>query len=114
MKKIVLGIASVLSVVLISEAAFATSASINARIKNQEFRIQKGCDNGQITNGEEKTLKNEQKNIKKMISQLSNSQGGALHNKKKVHAALNRSSVHIFEKRYNNKTKPRESSQQES
>lgn len=111
MKNRVLGIASVIFITLISESVLAASESISERIKNQTSRIEKGCDNGQITNGEEKILKKEQTKIKKMIGKLPNSQPISLDRKKSVHAALNKSSIHIFEKRYNNKTKPRENTQ---
>jgi kynurenine formamidase len=109
MKKTALSIVSVVSILLVSESVLA-AASIKTRIQKQESRIQKGCDKGQITTSEEKTLKNEQKNIKKMIEKLSQGHSISSESKKKVHTALNRASINIFKKRYNSKSKPQEKS----
>lgn len=106
MKKTILSIASIVSILLVSESVLATG-SIKTRIQKQEMRIQKGCDKGQITNGEERSLKNEQKSIKKMIKKLSRGRSISSGSKKKVHAALDRASINIFKKRYNNKSKQR-------
>ena len=110
MKKTALSIVSVVSILLVSESVLAAATSIKMRIQKQESRIQKGCDKGQITTGEEKILKNEQKSIKKMIEKLSKGQSISSGSKKKVHAALNRASINIFKKRYNNKSKRGEKS----
>jgi hypothetical protein len=108
MKKITLTIVSAISILLVTEATLAASESIKSRILKQESRIEKGCDKGQITSTEESSLKNEQKNIKEMIENLSSGQAFSVKNKRKVHAALNRSSLHIFKKRYNNEVKSEE------
>ncbi|MCK5896904.1 MAG: hypothetical protein KAG20_08865 [Cocleimonas sp.] len=102
MKKITVSIVSVVSILLISEPSLAASPSIDMRIKSQELRIQKGRDKGQITKEEEKILKNEQQNIKKRFKKLSLKSDFLLRKKKEIHVALDRSSVHIFKKRYNN------------
>ncbi len=107
MKKIALNIVSVVSILLVAESALAANVSIKTRIQKQEMRIQKGCDRGQITNSEERILKSEQKSIKKMIKKLSQGRSFSAGSKKKVHAALDRSSINIFKKRYNNKSKRR-------
>ncbi|MCK5917044.1 MAG: hypothetical protein KAG34_01370 [Cocleimonas sp.] len=101
MKKTALSIVSIISILLVSEPVLAENASIKIRIQKQELRIQKGCDKGQITHGEELILKNEQKNIKKMIKKLSRGRSFSSGSKNKVHTALNRSSINIFKKRYN-------------
>jgi hypothetical protein len=105
MKKITLSIVLVVSIFLLPESVPATDTSIKTRIQNQELRIQKGCDKGQITSREERFLKKEQKSIKKMIKKLSQGQSFSANNKKKIHAALNRASLHIFKKRYNSESK---------
>jgi len=108
MKKIILTIVSAVSILLVTDAALAASESIKSRLLKQESRIEKGCDKGQITDKEENALKNEQKNIKIMIKKLSSDQAFSVKNKRKIHAALNRSSLHIFKKRYNNEVKSKE------
>ena len=105
MKKIVLSIVFIVSVLLISESTLAANESINTRLKNQESRIQKGCGKGQLTKKEKKVLKNEQKKIKKLIKTLSSDRDFSSEDKKKVHIALNQARVHIFTKRYNKKIK---------
>jgi len=105
MKKITLTIVSAISILLVTEATLAGNESIKSRLQNQESRIEKGCDKGQITNKEESALKNEQKNIRTMIKKLSTGEKFSVKDKRKIHAALNRSSLHIFKKRYNGEVK---------
>ncbi len=105
MKKIILSIVSIVSILLVSESALATSESIKIRLKNQEFRIEKGSDKGQLTKGEKQTLKNEQKHIKTLIKRLSKDHVFSATDTKKVHAVLDQASIHIFKKRYNKQTK---------
>ena len=101
MKKILLSTAILVSILLLSESVLAADSSVNTRIKTQEFRIQKGCDKGQITNKEEFILRKEHKKIKKMIRRLLRNRPISLQNKNKMHSALNRASLNIFKKRYN-------------
>jgi sucrose-6-phosphate hydrolase SacC (GH32 family) len=104
MKKITVSIVSAISILLISESSLAASASLDMRIKNQELRIQKGRDKGQITKEEERILQDEQKNIKRMLNKFSSKHDISPKNEKEIHVALDRSSVHIFKKRYNDQT----------
>ncbi len=110
MKKILLSTIALASILLLSEPILAAGASVNTRIKTQEFRIQKGCDKGQITNREEFILRKEHKKIKKMIKRLMQSHPVSLKNKKKIHSILNRASLNIFKKRYNAQSKAKEHS----
>ena len=105
MKKILLSTAALVSILLLSESVLAAGASVNTRIKTQEFRIQKGCDKGQITKREEFVLRKEHKKIKVMVRRFLRSPPVSLQSKKKMHSALNRASLNIFKKRYNKKSK---------
>ena len=101
-----LSIVSVVSVLIVSESTLAAGESINIRLKNQASQIQKGCNRGQLTKGEKKTLNNEQERIKALIKSLSSDQDFSPEDQKKVHSALNLAGVHIFRQRYNKKSKP--------
>jgi len=105
MKKILLSTAVLTSILLFSEPVLAADIAINTRIKTQEFRIQKGCDKGQITNKEELILRKEQRRIKIMIRRLLRNRPISRQNKRKIASALNKASLNIFKKRYNNKSK---------
>jgi hypothetical protein len=105
MKKIVLSIISVILVSQVSGSALAAGESINARLKNQESRIQKGCDRGQLTKKEKKTLRKEQERIKLLIKKLSSDQNFSSEDKKKIHLALTQARLNIFAKRYNKNKK---------
>ncbi len=108
MKKIVLNITSIVSILIISGSAVATeNDSIPLRLKKQESRIQKGCDRGQLTKDEKKILRKEQEKIKQLIKKLSSDKVFSPEDKNKVHAALDKASIHIFKQRYNKKSKPK-------
>lgn len=105
MKKIVLNVVTIISILLVSESTLASNESIKIRMKNQELLIQKGCDKGQLTKREKTILKNEQKKIKKLIRKLSKDQDFSAKDQSKVHAVLDQARLHIFKKRYNKKAK---------
>lgn len=105
MKKRALSLIPVILVSLVSGSALAASESINTRLKNQESRIQKGCEKGQLTKDEKKILRKEQEQIKLLIKRLSSDQKFSSKDKKKVHLALTQARVNIFTKRYNKKNK---------
>ena len=110
MKKIILSTVAIVSILLVSESALASNESIKnnesikIRLKSQESRIQKGSDKGQLTEKEKQTLKNEQKNIKKLIKKLSKDHVFSATDTKKIHILLDQASLHIFKKRYNKQT----------
>ena len=105
MNKKIVSIISIVAIMLLSESVLAAGSSITARIQEQESRIQKGCDKGQLTEKEEAALKREQRNIKSMIKSLSRDHVVSSNDQIKIHAALNKASVNIFKKRYNRETK---------
>jgi len=106
MKKILLNIVSIILILLTSEFAGAIeNEPIPIRLKKQASRIQKGCDRGQLTTEEKKILKKEQEKIKQLIKQLSSDKVFSAEDKNKIHAALDKASIHIFKQRYNKKVK---------
>ena len=103
MKKMLLISMLVPAMLLLSESVFASS-SVTSRILSQEVRIQKGCEKGQLTIKEEKVLKKEHERIKSLFKRLTKSRALSKKDERLVHKQLNKASVHIFKKRYNNKS----------
>ncbi|MCK5903536.1 MAG: hypothetical protein KAG28_10370 [Cocleimonas sp.] len=97
---------SVISIGLVSAPVLAKNKlTISIRLDKQAQRIQKGSDKGQLTIKEEKALNNEQQHIKRMIKKLTKKNIFTVQDKKKIHTALDHSSVNIFKKRYNKAVK---------
>ena len=98
-----------LSAILLSAAIAGSSllgaAEVDNRMENQKDRIQQGEKSGELTKGEAKTLKGDEKKIHEEVKEDRKENGGKLtkEEKKDVNQQMNKESRKIHRKKHNSR-----------
>ena len=93
--------AMISAIVLLFTGTSWARYSFNARMDNQENRIEKGMRRGEITYREHDRLNNEQKMIRREIRRARRSSGIDRHERRRINKMLDRADSHIYEARHN-------------
>lgn len=97
----------VLALVFVASLALAGTDSpiINDRQQTQKDRIKEGTASGELTKGEAKTLKNDEKNIQSEKKTMKSDGKFTKTERKDVKKQLNKESKKIYRLKHNKKTK---------
>ena len=116
MKKLILAAAFAMTLAVAANAQTTTPATtekepkgvVNKRIENQKDRINQGVKSGELTKGEAKTLKTEEKGLKAEVKTERKANGGKLNaqERKDVKKQLNSESKQIYKDKHNEKERP--------